>query len=168
MPIIRHDLHTFTRQWNGHKINKRKGRNHVHYGTPKVLYKLPDPTKAIHYGVPVDKPTLDKLATKAERDTVDAERYLPEEVMELCQALLVGKDFGKDKDREKAPGFLTYNYLRVELKTHRRSGFQPQLQLCERPTRSYRAFRERIAEFGVDESCMAYIDVATVKTPELD
>ena len=123
--MIRDNLYTFTRQWNGYKINKQKGRNHVHYSTLKVLYRLPDPTKAIHCKVLVDKPTLDKLATKVERDVVDAERYLLEEVIELYQALLVGKDFRKDKDCEKAPGFLTYNYLRVELKTYRRSGFQP-------------------------------------------
>jgi hypothetical protein len=168
MPMIRHDLHTFTLQWNGHKINKRKGREHVHYGTPKILYRLPDPTKAVHCGVPVHEPTLNKLVIEAERDAVDAERYLPEEIMELCQNLLMGKDFWKDEDREKAPGFLTYNYLRVELERHRRSELQPQLRLCERPTGAYRAFRERMAEFGVDESCMEHIDVATVETPELD
>ena len=83
MPIIRYNLYTFTRQWNGHKINKRKGRDYVYYGIPKVLYRLLDPTKAIYYRVLVDKPTLDKLATKVERDIVNAERYLPEEVIKL-------------------------------------------------------------------------------------
>jgi len=50
----------------------------------KILYRLPNPIKAVYYKVPVDKPTLNKLVIKAERDAVNVERYLLKEIIKLC------------------------------------------------------------------------------------
>ena len=60
IPILRTEIQSYVRTWNGHRIRKQPNRPNAVAGKPHILYHYP-PQLVQNYGLSVDTVRLDML-----------------------------------------------------------------------------------------------------------
>lgn len=150
-PQIRHEMYTFVKEWNSHRIRRQDNRSHVHAGRPWDLWRRPKPGRAVQCGVPYAKEDWDRLNELAMADGHDLDQYMDEGMMQLCKDMMA--DYVEDTPPVPAhPYFFEYLHLRSKLQLHHESQALPHLVTLETAKDTWKQFVERMSQAGVDLS----------------
>ncbi|KAL4789390.1 hypothetical protein BDV19DRAFT_397054 [Aspergillus venezuelensis] len=140
MPIISIQITSFVRSWNNHSIRKQRNRPHIVTGKPFINYHCPEAGVQDH-GIKFD-PDLFKCLQEHVQ-AWDPNECLPAETYAWTRTKLLELDFGPEHPPQSAGGDTDHSFipfrtiyltLRAKVKSHIKSGHQPELKLSKRPT----------------------------------
>ena len=137
MPRLRSEFSNFVELWNDHYIRRQKRRPHVVPGYPRKLFTMPENTGAQDYRVSYSEERLRELKHILEYDPIDIDQYLPQETMQVCDAII--ESLGGIPNRQIGPEIQRplvhqYNGLRIRLRQHIDNRLLPAVSYLPSPT----------------------------------
>ena len=149
LPQVHWEIGKFVRVWNAHTIRAQRNRPHVVPGVPSDNYFGPDTATRVNCAVPVDNEHLARMEEAVAVDRPNITGYLPEEMLELCQAMMATLNGNAMPDVEPDRPFLgQYRHLRDALQRHEDQRSALHLQLAEKPTGGWAALETLLQETG--------------------
>lgn len=138
-------------------------------GIPLHNFRGRDTSTRVNCAVTPDPETLAKLEEALEHDRENVSRYLPQDVMLLCESMMHTLDLeALPEPVTGKPLIHVYRHLRACLQRHEGLQLSPILRLAEKPTGGWPALDAVVQETGRSLADILGEDIQDDIDPRLD